>query len=157
MTLTARPMTREDVSACVAIMNDIIARGGSTAHEDPFDEPGFAQKYCADPAVSNVVVTSDRVVGFQAAFDIGNGVYSIGSFTDRRAPVRGAGAVLFAKTREDCRTLGGSSIIAKITSDNLGGLAFYEKMGFQPDTVWPDEFTRKNGETVDRIVKRYPL
>lgn len=157
MTLTVRPMTEQDVPACAAILNDIIARGGSTAHEDPYDEKGFSQYYLHDPAAVNVVLSGDRVVGFQAVFDVGEGVYSVGSFTDRRSPVRGAGVALFSKTKEDCRALGGQSIIAKITSDNVGGLAFYSKLGFEPDAVWPDEFTRKNGTTVDRIVKRYRL
>jgi len=152
-----RDMTQEDVPACVAIINHIIELGGSTAHEDLFDDKTFADHYLDEPEVSNVVVQDERVVGFQAAFEVETGVYSIGSFTDQKMPVSNAGAAVFAKTVTDCRALGGASIIAKITSDNTGGLSYYTKMGFQSDTVWPDHFTRENGTTVDRIVKRFLL
>lgn len=159
MTFETRDMERADVPACVAIINHTITLGSSTAHEDLFDEIGFADHYLIEPEVRNVVLHNGRVVGFQAAFeqDDDKGVYSIGSFTDQQNPVRGAGAAMFAKTQADCRRLDGTSIIAKITSDNTGGLAYYSKMGFQPDTVWPAHFTRANGTIVDRVVKRYVL
>lgn len=157
MTFEVRNMERRDVPACVAIINHTIMLGGTTAHEDAFNDADFADHYMDEPEVVNVVVLDDRIVGFQAAFEVERGIYSIGSFTDQQNPVRGAGAAVFTKTQADCRRLGGTSIIAKITSDNAGGLAFYSKMGFQPDTIWPDEFTRTDGTTVDRVVKRFIL
>ena len=157
MSFEVRDMTRSDVPECTAILNHIIGLGGSTAHEDLFDEAGFAEYYCDDPKVANVVIYGGRVVGFQAVFKIEKGVFSIGSFTDQQAPVRGSGAAMFAKTQSDCRRLGGISIIAKITSDNVAGLAYYSKMGFQPDAVWPADFKRTDGTVVDRIVKRFNL
>lgn len=157
MSLTTRAMTRDDVDACVAIVNDIIARGGSTAYETPFDAAGFAADYLDRAPVSNVALSGDRLVGFQAAFDAGDGLYSIGTFTDRRTPVRGAGRALFEKTCADCRARGGVAILAKITSDNTGGLAFYSRMGFADWQVWPADHVRASGEVVDRIVKRFDL
>lgn len=157
MTFEVRNMIRADIHACVSIINHIISLGGSTAHEDAFDDAGFADHYMDEPDVANVVTHDGRVVGFQAAFEVETGVYSIGSFTDQQNPVRGAGAAVFAKTQTDCRKLAGTSIIAKITSDNTGGLSYYSKMGFRPDTIWPAHFTRADGTTVDRIVKRFPL
>lgn len=155
--LLARDMTRADVPACVAIVNHIITLGGSTAYEEPFTEAGFAGHYLDEPPVTNVVVDGNRVVGFQAAFDVGEGLYSIGSFTDRQAPVRGAGRVLFDKTLADCRNRGGEAILAKITEDNTGGLAFYARMGFVDFAVEPAAHTRPNGTLVSRIIKRFPL
>lgn len=157
MTFEVRDMTDADVPSCVAILNYIIALGGTTSHETAFDDAGFAAHYLEKPEVINVVVHSGRVVGFQAAFEVEPGVYSIGSFTDQVNKVKGAGSALFAKTRNDCRTLGATSIIARITSDNTGGLAFYSRMGFQPFAFSPDDFTRANGATVDRVVKRFVL
>lgn len=157
MTLTTRAMQSSDVPACVTIVNHIIALGGSTAYEDPYTEADFADHYLDEPPVTNLVLLGDRIVGFQAAFDIGDGLYSIGSFTDQQNPVRGAGYAIFEKTLADCRAHGGTAILAKITSDNTGGLAYYSKLGFQPDTVWPDDHTRKDGTKVDRIVKRFDL
>ena len=157
MTFEVRDMQRADVAACLKIINHIINVGGSTAYEEPYDEAGLAAHYMDEPPASNVVLLDGRVVGFQAAFEIEPGVFSIGSFTDQENPARGAGAALFAKTRDDCRKLGGTSIIAKITSDNTGGLAFYSKMGFQPDHIIPADHTRSDGTVVDRIVKRFVL
>jgi len=37
MSLLARPATRADASAMAELINAIIAIGGATAHEDPFD------------------------------------------------------------------------------------------------------------------------
>lgn len=157
MKLEVRAMTHADAEACIAIFNPIIAKGGSTAHEDAYDIPGFVAEYCDAPEIANVVLADGRIVGFQAAFTVEPGVYSIGSFTDQINPVRGAGAAIMAQTKADCKDAGGTSIIAKITSDNTGGLAYYSKMGFVDEAVWPGEFTRKNGQTVDRVIKRFQL
>ncbi len=157
MTFTVRAMQKYDVPACVVIINHIISLDGSTAYEEPYSEAGFAAHYFKGAEVINVVLHDERLVGFQGAFEIEPGVYSIGSFTDQMNPVRGAGKAMFEKTRFDCKNRGGTSIIAKITEDNSGGLAFYSKMGFQPDHVKPADHTRPNGTQVDRIVKRFVL
>jgi len=157
MTFTTRNMQRHDVPDCVAIINHTISKGQSTAYEDHFSEQTFAEHYLSEADVSNVVLSGDRIVGFQGAFLVEKGVYSIGSFTDQRNPVRGAGSALFEKSRADCKRLGGIAILAKITSDNIGGLAYYTKMGFLPDSVVKNDHTRPDGTTVDRIIKRFVL
>lgn len=155
--LSVRAMGRGDVPACTDILNHTIALGGSTAYEDPFTEPAFAAHLLEEPAVANVALCGGRVVGFQVCFDLGEGLYSIGSFTDRQAPVKGAGRALFAQTLADCRNRGGQAILAKITADNTGGLAYYAAMGFADWQVVPGDHIRKDGTPVDRIVKRLPL
>ncbi|MGR3502751.1 N-acetyltransferase family protein [Pseudaestuariivita sp.] len=157
MTLETRTMRLEDVPSCVAIVNHTIALGGSTAYEEPYTEDAFAAGYLNTAPVRNVTLSEGRLVGFQAAFDAGGGLYSIGTFADQQNPVKGVGRALFAKTLADCRARGGEAILAKITSDNSAGLAFYSAIGFQDFEVWPDDHTRPNGVKVDRIVKRYPL
>lgn len=155
--MIARDMTLADVPACVAIVNHTILLGGTTAYEAPFSESGFAAHYFDEPAVSNVALAQGRIVGFQGAFDVGDGLYSIGTFTDRVQPVKGAGRALFKKTLADCRARGGAAILAKITSDNTGGLAFYSRMGFVDWQIVPGDFTRADGTVVDRIIKRFDL
>ncbi len=155
--LTARDMTLADVPMCVAIVNHTIALGGTTAYEEPFSDAGFADHYLEEPPVANVVLFGERLVGFQSAFDVGDGFYSIGSFTDQRDPVLGAGRVIFEKTLADCRALGGVAILAKITSDNTGGLAYYTRMGFVDWKVERAAMTRSDGTVVDRIIKRLDL
>ncbi|WHZ35245.1 GNAT family N-acetyltransferase [Sagittula sp. MA-2] len=155
--LKTRPMTADDMSACMEIVNFTIAQGGTTAYEEPFTEQSFTEEFIDGPAISTVVETSSRIVGFQNVFNIGDGLYSIGSFTDRRAPVKGAGRALFNATLAACRARGGVAILARITSDNDSGLGYYGHMGFADDYVIPGDVTRKDGSVVDRIVKRYPL
>ena len=156
MTLIARPMRASDVPACVEIINHIISLGGTTAHEDPYTVDDF--DYFTDPDIVNVVEADGRIAGFQAVFAQDDPrVYSVGSFTDQRNPVKGAGAVLMDKMKEDCRAAGGQSIIAKITSDNTGGLVFYSKMGFEDESIIANDHTRKDGTTVDRVIKRFVL
>lgn len=157
MTFEAREMRAEDVPACVIIINHTISLGGSTAYEEPYSEDGFAAHYFQEAEVSNVVLNNGRIVGFQGAFEVEKGVYSIGSFTDQQNPVRGAAVVMMDKTKEDCRANGVSSIIAKITSDNTAGLAYYSKMGFVDDYILPADHMRPDGTVVDRIVKRFML
>ncbi|MEM1428936.1 MAG: GNAT family N-acetyltransferase [Pseudomonadota bacterium] len=156
MTLTVRPMAVDDVPGCLRIVNHIIAVGGTTAYEAPFTEAEFEAHYLHEPPISHVALLGRAVVGFQAVFDVGDGLYSIGSFTDRQQPVRGAGRALFDATLAACRARGGVAILAKITADNVPGLAYYTRMGFADWQVWPGDAAR-NGKPVDRVVKRYPL
>lgn len=155
--ITVRQMTPDDAPACAAILNHIIALGGTTAHEDPFSDAGFATYYCRDADVALVAVQGSRILGFQACFETTPGVYSIGSFADQRDPVPGVGRALFAATRAACAALGGKAIIAKITQDNTPGLAYYSRMGFVDDRVVPGDHMRPNGQKVDRIIKRLDL
>lgn len=157
MTFQVRAMTDGDVDACLGIINPIIAAGGSTAYEHPYDADGFRAEYLNEAKVSLVALQNDRLVGFQACFEVEPGVYSIGSFTDRNHPAPGAGRVLFEATVAASRANGASHIMAKITSDNVGGLAYYSKMGFADDHVVSADLTRADGTVVDRVIKRYSL
>lgn len=155
--IRVRGMKRIDVPTCTAIVNHIIALGGSTAYEAPFTEAAFADHYLEEPPVTNVALFDGRVVGFQGAFDVGDGTLSIGSFTDRQNPIKGAGRALFAKTLSDCRAYCAKDIIAKITSDNIGGLAYYSSIGFKDHMHLSDDHQRADGTLVDRVIKRYTL
>lgn len=152
-----RPMAHSDAQACVRILNHIIEQGGTTAYEVPMRVEDFASDYVDGCRVRHVARASDRLVGFQAAFDHAPGVFSIATFTDREDPAPGAGRALFVRTVAACRALEGQAILAMITSDNTGGLAYYSRMGFQDYEVIAADHTRRDGTVVDRIVKRLPL
>lgn len=157
MTLNVRPTTAADIPACVDIINPIIAAGGTTAYSVPYDVAGLTEKYLHEPATSTVALDGNRVVGFQACFEIEPGVYSIGSFTDRLNPVAGTGRALFDATLIAARANRATVILAKITSDNTGGLAYYTKMGFEDFDLILGDLTRPDGTTVDRVIKRFTL
>ena len=157
MIFIVRDMRKEDVPACVTILNHIVALGGSTAREDPYDEQDFEAHYLHGSPISNVVINNRTIIGFQTALEVEDGVYSIATFTDRNNPVKGAGRAIVEKTISDARALNGSAIIARITADNAGGLAYYSKVGFVDYAVAKNDLTRKNGKQVDRIIKRFVL
>lgn len=155
MTLHARPTISADLAALCDLLNHIIAQGGTTAHEEAFDLAAFRTEYYEDPDVAHTVLNNDTPIGFQVLFAVKDGS-AIASFTDQRAPVRGAGAVLFAATRQAAITAGFRWIDAKIRADNVPGLAYYTKMGFvdyKIDVGVPLD----DGTPVDRITKRLIL
>jgi len=157
MTFQTRNMNPDDVPACVAIINATIAIGGTTAYENPYENATFQAHYLEEAATAMVVTFDGRVVGFQSCFEVEPGVYSIGSFTDQEQPARGAGRALIEATIAAARKNRATAILAKITSDNTGGLAYYSKMGFVDHEVIKGDLTRRDGTVVDRIVKRFEL
>lgn len=151
-----RPMTAADVPACVEILNHTIAMGGTTAYEVPYSVEGFKDHYLDEPPVSNVVLFKGRVVGFQGAFDVSDATLSIGSFTDQRAPIKGAGRALFEVTKRDAKAKGFKRILAKITADNTPGLAYYSAIGFTDLEIKKGDATR-GGVPIDRVIKVFDL
>jgi len=155
--IDVRPMEHGDMPACLAILNHIIAQGGTTAYETPFTLEALTDDYLHDPAVSLVAVQSGRVVAFQVLFAEPEDIYAIASFADQQTPVRGAGRALFTSTVAACRAIGGTAILARITSDNTGGLAYYSRMGFEDVARAPRDHIRADGTVVDRVIKRFDL
>ncbi|WP_095589239.1 GNAT family N-acetyltransferase [Actibacterium ureilyticum] len=156
-----RPMTGEDVPAARAIMNDIIAAGGTTAYELPFDDAGFAAEHLGDTMVACHVVVDDagQVAGFQwlgrhPGMAAEGAVIS--SFTRRDPPARGAGRALFQATEAAARAAGVAWIQARIRADNAPGLGYYSAMGFRDHDVTPGVPLR-DGTPVDRVCKMFTL
>ena len=152
MTLHARPTISADVPALARIFNAIVRTGGTTAHEDEWDDVTFKSYYIDDPVMVHTVLDDDTPLGFQAVFESGEGL-SIGSFTDQDNPVKGTGAVVFAATRDWAVKQGYPWIDAKIRADNVPGLAYYSKMGFADFTI-DKGVPLKDGTPMDRITKR---
>jgi L-amino acid N-acyltransferase YncA len=161
--IEVRDAARGDAPELADLLNAIIAQGGTTALEDPFTPERLAETYLAGPTVHCCFVAVDResgrLEGFQTlgrypglAEDIGD----IGTFARIDGKQRGVGSALFAATRERARRLGLSAINATIRADNLGGLAFYEKQGFEDHSVTPAA-PLKDGRPVDRVNKRFRL
>lgn len=155
MTLHARPTIEADLPALVALFNAIVRAGGTTAHEEEWDLPIFKGYYFDDPVIVHTVLADDTPIGFQAVFERGEGL-SIGSFTDQANPVKGAGAVMFAATKAAAIKAGYPWIDAKIRADNVPGLAYYSKMGFEDFKVVKD-VPLADGTPMDRVTKRLLL
>lgn len=163
MELGIRPVRPEDASELADLLNQVIARGGTTALEEPFTPEALVEAYLTGPNVICCFVAVDlasgRLEGFQTLGRYPNlpaDVGDIGAFARVDGGQRGVGSALFAATRAEARRQGLAAINATIRADNTGGLAFYSRMGFVDHAVRA-AIPLKGGSPVDRVSKRYPL
>lgn len=160
-----RPAKAEDAARMTIVLNDIIARGGTTAHQTPFDAERMEHHYIASPdLISCQVAEIDGTVkGFQylgwpsAAEDgMPEGWSIIASFVAADAAGKGIGQHLFAATK-DAATLAGVAVIdATIRADNVPGLRYYGGLGFV-DYDRLIDVPLRDGTLVDRVRKRFDL
>ncbi len=158
-----RDAALSDAADLAALLNAIIAQGGTTALEEPFTPERLAEAYLVGPTVLCCFVAVDKATGQLEGFqtlgrypDLPEDVGDIGTFARIDGKRRGVGSALFAATRERARRLGLAAINATIRADNVGGLAFYGKMGFEDHSVTADVPLR-DGRLVDRVNRRLRL
>ena len=161
--LEIRDATAADADELAALLNAIIAAGGTTALEEPYTGESLATAYLTGPDVICCFVAVDRTSGRLEGFQtlgrypgLPDGVGDIGTFARIDGKQRGVGSALFAATRRRARDLGLTAINATIRADNTGGLTFYGKMGFTDHAVTP-AVPLKDGRPVDRAHKRFAL
>jgi GNAT superfamily N-acetyltransferase len=128
--LVIRPVGQMDAQELSTLLNEIIARGGTTALEDPFEPSALADAMLTGP--------------------------DIGTFARVGLTKKGVGSALFAAMQAEARNKGLTAINATIRADNSGGLAFYHRLGFVDHEI-VRSVPLKDGTPVDRISKRYPL
>ena len=157
MKVSVRHVSRADASALCDVINPIIEKGGTTAHEDPHDAAYFETKIGAlgPRDFFHVAEAGGRVVGMQYVQshpDIDPDTGDIASFVALDAAGMGVGKALAEATFAEAKRRGWTSLFAYIRGDNEGGLAYYESIGFR--TVKVDEKRPlKDGTLVDRIAK----
>jgi len=163
MDLDIRPVRLEDAAELADLLNQIIARGGTTALEAPFTPKALAEAYLTGPDVICCFVAVDRARGRLEGFQtlgyypgLPEDVGDIGTFARIGSVQRGVGSMLFAATSAQARRRGLASINATIRADNTGGLAFYSRLGFADHDV-RKAVPVEDGTLVDRISKRYRL
>ncbi|MEZ5912806.1 MAG: GNAT family N-acetyltransferase [Paracoccaceae bacterium] len=150
------------------LLNAIIARGGTTAHQRPFDAERMRAHYIA-PALGiscHLAEVGGRLAGFQALEWCdpdwqGPGKLPadwavVASFVAEEARGRGVGRALWDATRDAADAAGVKTVDATIRADNAEGLAFYSGLGFADYRVVPDVPLR-DGTRVDRVCKRFDL
>jgi L-amino acid N-acyltransferase YncA len=152
-----------DAAELAELLNAIIAKGGTTALEEPFTPEYLAEAYLIGPNVLCCFVAvhreTGRLEGFQTLGrypDLPDDIGDIGTFARIDGKRRGVGSALFAATRERARQLGLSAINATIRADNVGGLTFYGKMGFEDHSV-ARAVPLRDGRLMDRVSKRFIL
>lgn len=157
-----RQTTLDDVEAITAILNEIIAIGGTTAYETPRSLDYMAENFVTSPELISSFVAEGAVgavCGVQVLYrdeDPTRRIGYIASFARQNEPVSGTGRALMEATTAVARDSGIEIIEAKIRADNASGLGFYAHMGFRDHRV-DEAVPLKDGTPVDRIVKRLAL
>lgn len=157
-----RPATPADAPGLCAVLNAIIAAGGTTAIETPLDVDDFIAAFLRAPGQISCVTAHGAdggPMGFQHLSrhpklpeDIGD----IATFVRVGAQGTGVGRAMFVETQRGAQAAGLTAINATIRADNVGGLAYYTRMGFQPHTV-QQAVPLADGTPVDRVSKRLML
>lgn len=155
--MIVRPATPDDAAGMAAILNAVIALGGTTAHEVPKTVDEVCEGYVTGPDVLSAVVYEDAggIVGWQSV-EMYHGDPHIGTFVQPGVQAKGIGGALFSLTCQTLRNSGTSYIIAYIRADNVPGLAYYARIGFRDIGQDPD-FALSDGRKVGRIHRRFDL
>lgn len=157
-----RPARPEDAPAMAALLNEIIAIGGTTAHQNAVSAPQIDTWYITGAKVicCHIATSTDGILlGFQAVDTnaaLPEGWGDIGSFVALTARGTGAAKALFVQTTAAARAKGIQTLNATIRADNTLGLAYYGRMGFV-DYTQDADFCHNDGTRVGRISKRYDI
>ena len=155
--MIVRAAVPKDASGMAEILNQIIAIGGTTAHEQPTDA-AKTRRYAIDgPDVLSSVVAEEggRILGWQSVEQF-DGEPHVGTYVRPGVQAKGIGAALFALTLEALRARGVRHVIASIRADNAPGLAYYARIGFR-DIGHEQEFALEDGRKVGRVHRRFDL
>lgn len=150
-----------DAAAMVALQNDIIGIGGTTAHQAPRTATQVQEDYITGDSVICCHVAEDAgdLLGFQSVGRhpaLPEGWGDIGSYVTPGLQRAGVGRALFDATVAALRAAGITTINAAIRADNAPGLGYYTRRGFV-DYGHEPGFALNDGRIVGRILKRYDL
>jgi L-amino acid N-acyltransferase YncA len=133
-----RPVRIEDAEAIINVLNPLIVAGQSTALDRVFTAEQ-EQKFIKDfpvRGIFHVAEQGETIVGFQnvepfATYtDAFAHVGIIGTYVDQSGQRQGIGRLLFEATRLVAKEKGYEKIFAFVRADNVSGLAFYKRIGF---------------------------
>ncbi len=151
-----------DIPGMCQLINAIIEIGGTTAHQEMFDEEKFTKHFLNEQKLISCIVAvdqNDTIAGFQAA-EMHPGLpedwADIATFARVSPKIPGVGTAMFVATRKAVEAAGFVAINATIRADNESGLSYYDKMGFVTYGV-RENVPLSDGTKVDRINKRIIL
>ena len=158
--LTIRPAVDTDTEGMRALLNEIIRVGGTTAITSELSPDEMREWFISGEAVVSCLVAVDSdgaIVGFQSLSTYGSlpaGWVDIATFASRSRHKSGVGSALFFRTHEAASRLGFSAIKASIRVDNVGGLAYYGRMGFETYLVEKGN-PQEHGRVFNRVHKQF--
>ena len=149
-----------DAANIAVLLNEIIAKGGTTAMVRPVLNKEIRKWMTQSNAVWHLAENdAGTVLGFQWIEphpDLPDDATDIASFVKLGQTGLGIGTALFEATVKAARSLGYRKIDAIIRADNLGGLAYYQSRGFETIRLVADT-ELEDGTRVDKIWKRFNL
>lgn len=151
-----------DTGSMARLLNEIIARGGTTAMTDPVtaeDLRAMMDQSSAGSAWHVALDDAEAVTGFQwiERHDaLPPEACDIATFVRVGQTGHGIGSALFTATAKAARAMGYRWINATIRADNEGGLTYYQSRGFRPYGVL-EGVRLADGTAVDKIMKRFDL
>lgn len=160
--IKVRPAINLDAANMATLLNEIIAKGGTTALTRPVTGADLIEWMAYDPERSAWHVATDaqeNVVGFQwinPKEDLPQGAVDIATFVQIGQTGLGIGSSLFEATKQAAKALGYVWVNANIRADNEGGLIYYQSRGFQDYGVI-EGHKLANGDVVEKRLKRYEL
>ena len=160
--IAVRPARPDDADALCDLLNEIIARGGTTAFQKILTPNEFSKMYLENQRTVSCFVAchvDGTRLGFQHVDSnpkLPDDWVDIATFAKVNSPVRGVGTALFQETRRAASEAGFAAINATIRADNVSGLGYYSKMGFI-DYAVAEAVPLRDGTPVDRISKKYLL
>lgn len=160
--LNIRPAITDNADMMADVINHWIISGETTAHRTPFTSQKMVDHYIKRPSLisCHVAEWNGTIIGFQTlawANDPNNpmpdGWASIASFVAHGQSGKGTGHSLFEVTKRASKNAGVVAIDATIRADNLYGLGYYSKLGFE-DYDRSINVTLSDGLCIDLIHKR---
>jgi L-amino acid N-acyltransferase YncA len=136
-----RPVQIEDAEGIVNVLNPLILAGKSTALDRVFtaeQEQTFIKNFpvrgifhVAERADSGAIVGFQNVEPFATYTDAFAHVGVIGTYVDQSGQRQGIGRLLFEATRSAAKEKGYEKLFAFVRADNVNGLVFYQRIGFE--------------------------
>ena len=160
--LTIRPPVDTDVEGMRMLLNEIIRVGGTTAMTNELAPEEMREWFISGNAVVSCLVAVDSdgaIAGFQSLSTYGSlpaRWVDIATFTSRSRHKSGVGSALFVHTREAASALGFSAVNASIRVHNVGGLAYYNRMGFETYLNEAGD-PQDHGRAFNRVHKRFDV
>lgn len=160
--LKIRLAVTSDNSDLCSLLNEIIEIGGTTAFQKPLQHDGIEHHFINGPECLCCLVaetTNAEIAGFQALSihpALEKSWADIATFARITPKTPGTGTALFKQTIVQAQHHKIATINATIRADNISGLAYYSKMGFQEYSV-NAAVPLLDGTPVDRISKRFEV
>ncbi|WGH77468.1 GNAT family N-acetyltransferase [Jannaschia ovalis] len=143
--LHIRPARPFDAGAMAALLNEIIAIGGTTAIAGPVTGDAL-RAWMAEADIWHVAETAGEIVGFQwvgPSPKLPPEACDIASFVRPGAHGVGIGSKLFDATRKEAKARGYAWINATIRVENEGGRAYYRSRGFEAYARTPGTVSKR--------------